>query len=748
MQVHAGFDDELSGSATEPPGVCYGQMEEFVAPTGLARCWWFVRSERGPVMTRRIDIICVPSALGAPDAGAAFGPGALRQAGLLTALHRAGRAADWVDELFPLSNQHGWAALAQLCRRLAARVAESLENNHLALVVGGDHAIAVGTWRGAADACAGRIGLLWLDAHLDAHTGDDTPSGNPHGMPLALLLGEGDARLARRGIAPQNICVVGARDWEPEEHARLTRLGVRVFDAAEIGRRGLAEVMREALLRVRAGTVGFGISCDLDVFDPAEAPGVNSPSAGGRPACEWLAGLRGLAAQPDCVALEIVEYDPTRDLGGLTARLAVQLVSALLAPAAAELVALENSCGARNYWPLPVVLARAEGCRVWDVDGREYLDMMSSYSATSFGHDHPRLIAALTDQARRLAVTSRAYHNEVLPAFLRRLTELFGYQRALPVNTGLEAVETALKAARKWGHSVKRIPTDRAEIIACEGNFHGRSITIVGLSSEAQYREGFGPFPPGLVRIPYADASALEAAITPHTAAFLVEPIQGEGGIIVPPAGYLAACAEICRRHRVLLICDEVQTGLGRTGSLLACDHEQVRPDGVILGKALGGGLYPVSAFLADDALMAVFHPGDHGSTFGGNALAAAIGLAALDLLVEDRLSERAAELGGEFMARLRAIGSPLIRQVRGRGLLIGIELDTRLCAARGAAEALLAAGILSKDTHDTVIRLTPPLTISRQQLAWAGDRIEATLEQLRQRIPAAVATSNRLETA
>ncbi|CAG0953491.1 hypothetical protein RHDC4_00237, partial [Rhodocyclaceae bacterium] len=445
---------------------------------------------------------------------------------------------------------------------------------------------------------------------------------------------------------PRHVAVVGARSWEPAERARLERLGVRLFDAAEIARRGLPTVIAEALDRAGAAAAGFGISVDVDVLDPAEAPGVNSPAPGGLPAAEWLAALRGLAARPDCLAVEIVECDPERDAGAATARLAVALVSSLLAPAAQDLVALETTHGARNYAPLPAVLARAEGCHVWDVEGRRYLDMMSAYSAVSFGHGHPWLVAALADQAQRLAVTSRAFHNEVLPTFLRRLTELTGYARALPVNTGLEAVETALKAARKWGYRVKGIPADRAEIIACDGNFHGRSIAIVGLSSEAQYRDGFGPFPPGLQRIPYGDAAALEAAITPHTAAFLVEPIQGEGGIVVPPAGWLADCAAICRRADVLLICDEVQTGLGRTGRLLACEHEGVRPDGVILGKALGGGLYPVSAFLADAELMDVFAPGDHGSTFGGNALAAAVGLAALDLLVEECLVERAADLG------------------------------------------------------------------------------------------------------
>ncbi|MCK9284164.1 MAG: ornithine--oxo-acid transaminase [Rhodocyclaceae bacterium] len=394
-------------------------------------------------------------------------------------------------------------------------------------------------------------------------------------------------------------------------------------------------------------------------------------------------------------------------------------------------MALEARHGAHNYAPLPAVLARAEGCYVWDVDGRRYLDMMSAYSAVSFGHAHPRLLQALGAQAARLAVTSRAFYNDRLPLLLRRLTELTGYAKALPVNTGLEAVETALKAARKWGYTVKGIAAGCAEIVACAGNFHGRSIAIVGLSSEEQYRDGFGPFPPGLLRIPYGDAAALEAAITPHTAAFLVEPIQCEGGIVLPPDGYLAACAEICRRHNVLLICDEVQTGLGRTGRLLASEHEGVRPDGVILGKALGGGLYPVSAFLADAAVMDVFHPGDHGSTFGGNALGAAVALAALDLLVELDLPQRSAALGEWFLARLRTIRSPAIREVRGRGLLIGIEVDARIADARRMAEALLARGILTKDTHGTVIRLAPPLTVEREQLAWAAERIAETCVEM-----------------
>ena len=687
---------------------------------------------------RRVDLIAVPSALGAPGEGVAGGPEALRAAGLLTAVHRAGRVAGWNHHLPPPVDDDRWDGLDTLCFRLAAVVGGSMAGGALPVVVGGDHSIAAGTWRGVAKALDAPPGLLWIDAHLDAHTPEDSPSGNPHGMPLALLLGEGDPRLARRVLSPHHVCVVGAREWESDEMDRLVRRGVRVFDDTEIARRGLAAVLTEALERVTAGSAGFGISIDLDVFDPAEAPGVSTPAAGGQAAAEWLAALRGLATRADCVALEVVEYDPGRDADGRTARLATHLVEALFAPQAEKLVALEAACGARNYEPLPVVLSRAAGCHVWDLDGRRYLDMMSAYSAVSFGHGHPRLVAALTEQAGRLAVTSRAFHNDRLPAFLRRLTELTGYEKALPVNTGLEAVETALKAARKWGYKIKGIAAERAEIIACTGNFHGRSIAITGLSSEAQYRDGFGPFPPGLKLIPYGDERALEAAIAPETAAFLVEPIQCEGGIVVPPVGYLAACAEICQRHGVLLICDEVQTGLGRTGRLLACEHENVHPDGVILGKALGGGLYPVSAFLADEAVMRVFAPGDHGSTFGGNALGAAVAMAALDILVEEHLCQRAATHGALFMKQLKAIQSPLIREVRGRGLLIGLEVDPAIAGARTVAEALLAKGILTKDTHHTVVRLAPPLTIGQADLDWAVERIAETCAEIERRLPRA----------
>jgi ornithine--oxo-acid transaminase len=396
----------------------------------------------------------------------------------------------------------------------------------------------------------------------------------------------------------------------------------------------------------------------------------------------------------------------------------------------------EQAYGARNYAPLPVVFTRGTGVWLWDVEGRRYLDMMSAYSAMSFGHSHPRLVRALSEQAGCLALTSRAYSNDRLPLMLERLSALLGYDQALPVNTGLEAVETAIKAARKWAYKIKGVPDGQAEIIVCNNNFHGRSTTIVGFSSEAQYRDGFGPFPEGFRSVPFGDAEALEAAITPNTAAFLFEPIQGEGGINIPPAGWLARCADICRTHNVLLIADEVQTGLGRTGRLLACDHEGVRPDGVILGKALGGGLLPVSAFLADEAVMQVFHPGDHGSTFGGNPLASAVAAEALALLADDKLAERSATLGAYFLKRLQAIDNPLIREVRGRGLMIGIELDTSRVGARVAAEALLARGLMTKDTHESVLRFAPPLVITEAELDWAVKTIEDALTDLASRFP------------
>jgi len=388
----------------------------------------------------------------------------------------------------------------------------------------------------------------------------------------------------------------------------------------------------------------------------------------------------------------------------------------------------ENQYSAHNYSPLPVVLVKGRGVHVWDDSGKRYIDMMSAYSALSHGHMHPRLVSALTTQVSHLSVVSRAFYTDKLAPFLERACLLTDQECALPMNTGAEAVETALKAARKWAYTVKGVQADQAEIIACEGNFHGRTVMIVGLSSEPQYRRGFGPFPGGSKLVAYGDAKALEAAITPNTAAFLVEPIQGEAGIIVPPAGYLAECRRICKKHNVLMICDEVQTGLGRTGKFLACEHENVKPDGVVLGKALGGGLLPVSMFLARREVMDVFNPGDHGSTFGGNPLAAAVGLEALNVVVEKNLAERAATLGDYFTKKLHEIGSPLIKEIRGKGLLIGMDIDSTRASGREVCEALLQKGLLTKDTHGSVIRLCPPLVITEAELDKAVESIAKAL--------------------
>ena len=390
---------------------------------------------------------------------------------------------------------------------------------------------------------------------------------------------------------------------------------------------------------------------------------------------------------------------------------------------------LEARFGAKNYAPLPVTIVRGEGVHLWDDRGRRYLDMMGAYSAVSFGHCHPRLVRALTEQARTLDTISRAFSSDRLGPFLARACGLTGMDAALPMNSGAEAVETALKAARKWAYKVKGVALDSAEIIAAEGNFHGRTIAVTGLSSVAQYRDGFGPFLPGTRLVPFGDAAALEAAITENTAAFLVEPIQGEGGIVVPPEGYLREVALICRRHNVLLVCDEVQTGLGRTGRLLACEHEGVRPDAVTLGKALGGGLLPVSLFLARREVMDVFTPGDHGSTFGGNPIAAAVGLAALDTLIDEGLIERSAELGAYLLDRLHGIDSPAIREVRGRGLFAGIEFDPDRARADHVVRGLLDEGILTKETHRNTVRMAPPFVITTAQIDEAVAGLEAVLD-------------------
>ncbi len=394
-------------------------------------------------------------------------------------------------------------------------------------------------------------------------------------------------------------------------------------------------------------------------------------------------------------------------------------------------IELEQRYCAQNYLPLPVVLTRGEGVFVWDDEGNKYLDMMSAYSAVSHGHANPRLVKVAQEQVARLNIVSRAYRTDNLGPFLQRACELTGMDVALPMNTGAEGVETALKAARKWAYEVKGVAPDKAEIIACTGNFHGRTIAVIAMSDEAQYRRGFGPFPPGFILAEYGNLQSLEEKITPNTAAFLVEPIQGEAGIVLPPAGYLKACEQLCRKHNVLLIADEIQTGLGRTGKLLACEHEGVKPDGLILGKALGGGILPVSLFLARREVMSVFTPGDHGSTFGGNPLAAAVGLEALNILVEDDLSACSASMGDYMLKKLHKLDSPMIKDVRGLGLFIGVEIDPALSTARDVCERLMQRGILSKETHDTVVRLAPPLTISRSEIDWALDRLNAVLAEM-----------------
>jgi len=394
----------------------------------------------------------------------------------------------------------------------------------------------------------------------------------------------------------------------------------------------------------------------------------------------------------------------------------------------ADYIELEEQYGANNYHPLDIVVERASGVWVYDTGGKRYLDCLAAYSAVNQGHCHPRLLSAMIEQAHKVTLTSRAFRNEQLPLFYEQLHRLTGFEMALPMNSGTEAVETALKTARKWGYQVKGIPENRAEIIVCANNFHGRALSIISFSTDEQYRADFGPFLPGFKIVPFGDAEALRNAITPNTCAFLVEPIQGEAGIIIPPDGYLKEAAAICREHNVLLMADEIQSGLGRTGKLFAYQHEGITPDVLIVGKALSGGYYPVSAVLSSRAILGLFQPGDHGSTFGGNPLACAVARAALCVLIDERLAERSAELGPLFLGQLLQIQSPHIVEVRGRGLWIAIELDV---PARPYCEALKEAGILCKETHMNVIRLAPPLVIEHDDILWASEQIKGVIERL-----------------
>lgn len=383
-----------------------------------------------------------------------------------------------------------------------------------------------------------------------------------------------------------------------------------------------------------------------------------------------------------------------------------------------------ESYSARNYHPLPVVLCKGQGVWVWDVDGKKYLDMLSSYSALNQGHCHPKILAALVEQASQLTLTSRAFHNDKMGPFMKRLCALSGFQKCLLMNSGAEAVETAIKAARRWGYLKKRVALDQAEIIVCENNFHGRTTTIVGFSTEKLYQDGFGPFTPGFKIIPYGDSQALEKAITPNTVAFLVEPIQGEGGVLIPKQGYLKEIRKITKENNILMIADEIQTGLGRTGKLFACEHENVRPDILIVGKALAGGFYPVSGILAANDVMDVFVPGNHGSTFGGNPLGCAVGLAALNIIIDEHLVECSQELGDYFISELKKINHPSIKEIRGKGLFIGLEIKKEFGLARPYCERLMEEGILAKETHDQVIRFAPPLVIQKEEIDWALGKI------------------------
>jgi ornithine--oxo-acid transaminase len=393
-----------------------------------------------------------------------------------------------------------------------------------------------------------------------------------------------------------------------------------------------------------------------------------------------------------------------------------------------EFIQIEEKYGAHNYHPLDVVITRAEGVWLYDVDGKRYLDCLSAYSAVNQGHVHPKILAALMEQAAKVTLTSRAFRNDQLPLLYKELSDLTGYEMSLPMNSGAEAVETALKIARKWAYQVKKVPRHKAEIITCAGNFHGRTISTISFSTEPLYRDDFGPFTPGFISVPYGNADAIAKAITPNTAAVLLEPIQGEGGVIIPPKGFLKKVAEICKTNKVLFIADEIQTGLGRTGKLFAAQHEDVRPDVTIIGKALAGGFYPVSAVLSDKNILGLFTPGEHGSTFGGNPLAAATARAALKVIVDENLVQRAAEMGEYFMDQLAEIPSPHVKEVRGRGLLIGLELTDSSGGARRFCEALQAKGILAKETHERVIRFAPPLVIDKETIDWALPSIREVL--------------------
>jgi ornithine--oxo-acid transaminase len=393
-----------------------------------------------------------------------------------------------------------------------------------------------------------------------------------------------------------------------------------------------------------------------------------------------------------------------------------------------DYIEIEEKYGAHNYHPLDVVIEKAQGVWVWDVDGNKYLDCLAAYSAVNQGHCHPRIVKAMKEQAEKVTLTSRAFRNDQLPLLCKELCELTGYQMMLPMNSGAEAVETALKAVRKWGYKIKKVPENTAEIITCTNNFAGRTISIVSFSTEEQYKDGFGPFTPGYKTVRYGNIEDLEKVISPNTVGFIVEPIQGEGGVIVPPEGYLKKAFELCKKNNILFITDEIQSGLGRSGKLFAFQYEDVRPDVVIIGKALSGGCYPVSAVLSDKEVLGVFNPGDHGSTFGGNPLGAAVARESLKVLIEEKLVEKSFELGNYFRDKLRAIKTNLVKEIRGKGLFIGVELKPEAGGARKYCEALMKLGMLCKETHENVIRFAPPLVITKEEIDWAVEQVNKVL--------------------
>ncbi len=626
-------------------------------------------------------------------------------------------------------------------KRLGNEVKETLQEGVRPIVIGGDHSAAIGIWSAVSTQVDGDLGLIWLDAHMDGHTIDTTPSKAIHGMPVAVLLGHGEKSLVAlcegtAAVKPENMILIGVRNFEEGEAELLKRLNVRIYYIEEVKKRGFKAVMDEAVKDLKERTVGFGISLDLDVFDPEVAPGVGSPAPDGLYADEVLETFSQLKDEASLLALEIAEFNPERDVDNQTSKLIESVVGQIGSSPrehspSEEWISNEEKHLAPNYHPIPVVLTRGEGVWLWDIEGKRYLDMMSAYSAVSFGHANPRLVEVLHEQAKTLSLTSRAFHTDTLAPFVDKLCEISGMDKAMILNSGVEAVEAG-KGARKWGYENKGIADGKAEIIVCAGNFHGRTTTVISFSSDALYKDNFGPFTPGFVEIPYNDAGALRKAITPNTCAFLVEPMQGEAGIVMPSRGWLKECEKICRENNVLLILDEIQTGLGRTGAMFAFEHENVKPDGLILGKGLGGGLLPVSAFLARSDVMDLFAPGTHGSTFGGNPLASRVGYEALCMFEDGALVENSKRLGAQLLNGIKNMNCPFVKEVRGSGLWVGVELHAEKMSARKVCEALRYNGILTKETHETVIRFAPPLIIDETTLDWALDIIKKTFLSFR----------------